>query len=252
MQAIVAGLGVALATFAGGLVGWAVRRAHPERDVSESLRDMIGAIGGLLSLLTALVLGLLIWQSYGVYSGQLSAVRTLATEFLELDQALADYGPEAAHGRVQLKDDLERLVEDIWGSDQNFAARNFGATVANWHIRQQYLRSLQPATDAQKQALAAANVDADAIARTRLQMVVALTQPVSGPLVVVVVAWAVLIFIGHGLMHARTFDSLVAMAVGSLAVASAVYLLIDLSHPYFGLVDVSPAPIFDVLALMGK
>ena len=42
------------------------------------------------------------------------------------------------------------------------------------------------------------------------------------------------------------------MAIGSLAVASAFYLLIDLSHPYFGLVNVSPAPIHDVLALMGK
>ena len=166
---------------------------------------MIGAIGGLLSLLTALVLGLLIWQSYGVYSGQLTAVRTLATQFLELDQALADYGPDAATGRVQLKDNLMRLEADVWGGDQNYVARNFGATVANWHTRQQYLRSLHPATDAQKQALAAANVVADGIARTRLQMVVALTDPVSGRLVVVVVAWAVFIFVGHGLMHARTF-----------------------------------------------
>ena len=56
---------------------------------------MIGAVVGLLTLLCALVLGLLIWTAYGVYSGQNLAVQTLAAKNLQLDMALADYGPEA-------------------------------------------------------------------------------------------------------------------------------------------------------------
>ena len=69
---------------------------------------MIGAVVGLLTLLSALVLGLLIWTAYGVYSGQNIAVQTLAAKLLQLDHALIDYGPDADAGRTQLKQDLER------------------------------------------------------------------------------------------------------------------------------------------------
>ena len=39
------------------------------------------------------MLGLLIWTAYGVYAGQNLAVQTLAAKVLQLDLALADYGP---------------------------------------------------------------------------------------------------------------------------------------------------------------
>jgi hypothetical protein len=50
---------------------------------------MTGAVGGLLTLLTALVLGLLIWTAYGVFATQAGAVRSLAAQILQLDLALA-------------------------------------------------------------------------------------------------------------------------------------------------------------------
>ena len=65
-------------------------------------KDMIGAVAGLLTLLSALVLGLLIWTAHGVYSGQNTAIQTLAAKVLQLDLALSDYGPEAKDVRVQL------------------------------------------------------------------------------------------------------------------------------------------------------
>lgn len=251
MNAVVVGVIVAAVTFAGGLAGMLLHRSLPESVSSGALKDMTGAIGGLLTLLTALVLGLLIWTAYGVYAGQTATVRTLATQFLELDQALTDYGTDAAAGRAQLRDDVARIFSEIWGDDKDYAARNFRSTLANLHGRAVYLTTLHPQTDEQKQALATATEDAKAIAKTRLQMAVALTDPVSRPLVIVV-AWSVCLFIGYGLMHTRTLDALIAMAIGSIAVATAVYLLVDLSHPYSGLFQVLSEPITDVLALLGK
>src|SRR5579863_509011 len=191
MNAVVVGVIVAAVTFAGGLTGMLLHRSLPESVSSGALKDMTGAIGGLLTLLTALVLGLLIWTAYGVYAGQTATVRTLATQFLELDQTLADYGTDAAAGRAQLRDDVARILSEIWGDDRDYASRNFRSTLANLHGRAVYLSSLQPKTDEQKQALAAATEEAKAIAKTRLQMAVALTDPVSRPLVVIVVAWSV-------------------------------------------------------------
>jgi hypothetical protein len=56
----------------------------------------------------------------------------------------------------------------------------------------------------------------------------------------------------YGLMSGGAATSFVAMALGALAIASAAYLILDLSSPYSGIFRVSSAPLEQVLALMGK
>ncbi len=46
--------------------------------------------------------------------------------------------------------------------------------------------------------------------------------------------------------------SVLALAVGAAAVASAVLLILDLSNPYSGVFRASAAPLEQVLAVMGK
>lgn len=80
----------------------------------------------------------------------------------------------------------------------------------------------------------------------------ALASPVSIPLVVIVVAWATLLFFGYGLLSGGNVMSFLVLAVAALAVASAAYLILDLSAPYGGLFRVSSAPLDQVLALISK
>ena len=73
----------------------------------------------------ALVAGLLIWTAYGVYSGQNLQIQALASKVMQLDLALADYGPEAMPIRAQLRDAVGKTIDQVWGasvSDSNFAA----------------------------------------------------------------------------------------------------------------------------------
>ena len=83
-------LAVGAAVFVGGSLGLILHRVLPEKHVTGGAKDMIGAVVGLLTLLSALVLGLLIWTAYGVYAGQSVAIQTLAAKVLQLDLALAD------------------------------------------------------------------------------------------------------------------------------------------------------------------
>ena len=46
---------------------------------------MTGAVVGLMTLLLALVLGLLIWTAYGVLSTQKALIQTLAVNGLKFD-----------------------------------------------------------------------------------------------------------------------------------------------------------------------
>ena len=246
---------VALAVFAGGASGLLFERLLPDEFTTGGPRDMIGAVVGLLTLLSALVLGLLIWTAFGVYSGQSLAVQTLAVKLLLLDLALADYGPEASGGRALLRQDLAKTLDAIWNADQSdaeFAAHNFAAAIGNLRHQDGLLKSLDPSTDNQKQALASAKQTIDSIGQSRLQMSFALYGAVSYPLVYVVVGWGVALFCGFGLMSKGNAMSVVALVFGALAVASAIYLILDLSSPYSGLFRVSPAPLQQVLAQMGQ
>jgi len=126
----------------------------------------IGAVAGLLTLLSALTMGLLIWTAYGVYAGQNIAIQTLAAKFLQLDLALANYGPDAKDLRLQLHEGLSKTIDAVWGaneSDANFGANNFAEAIRNMRTRNVALETLHPSTDAQAQALAVAKATSEAI-----------------------------------------------------------------------------------------
>jgi hypothetical protein len=77
MDSVTVGFIVAILTFASGIVGFALQKTLPEKYTTEYSVDTIKAMAGLVTLLSALVLGLLIWTSYGVYTTQ----RTAVTDF---------------------------------------------------------------------------------------------------------------------------------------------------------------------------
>ena len=216
---------------------------------------MIGAVVGLLTLLSALVMGLLIWTAYGVYAGQNTAIQTLAAKMLLLDLALADYGLDALPARAELRQTVGKTIDEIWGagqSDRDFVANNFASAVHNLRNREKALEDLHPSTDAQKQALAVASSTIEAIGQARLQMSFGLANAVSYPLILIVAGWSVVLFCGFGLMAKGHAMSLIALIVGAIAIASAVCMILDLSAPYSGLFRASSAPLEQVLAVTEK
>ncbi len=69
-----------------------------------------------------------------MYAGQNIAIQTLAAKVLQLDLALADYGPEAKDVRAQLRQGLGKTIDEVWGSNQsdaNFVANNFRTACTN-------------------------------------------------------------------------------------------------------------------------
>ena len=246
---------VGVAVFAGGVAGLILQRILPEKFTTGGPRDMIGAVVGLLTLLSALTMGLLIWTAYGVYAGQNVAIQTLAAKVLQLDLALEDYGPEANPDRANLRKALAKAIDDVWGrreSDKDFIAENFAAAVKILRREAGDLANLHPSTDTQKHALAVATPIIEAIGQARLQMSFALSNPVSYPLILIVAGWATALFCGFGLMSRGHLMSIVALFVGAVAVATSVQMILDLSNPYSGIFRPSAAPLEQVLDVMGK
>ena len=93
---------VALATFGASVVGMLLQHIVPAQVLTDS-KGTVGAIVGLVTLLLALVLGLLVYTAFAVYTTQRDEAQGLGQVVIELDLALERYGPEAAPGRAGLR-----------------------------------------------------------------------------------------------------------------------------------------------------
>ena len=107
--AIVEGL-----TPASGLLGFLVQWIVPMLALTDG-KGMVGSIIGLVTVLLALVLGLLVRTSSAVYTKQVDESQSLGPVVLQLDFALERYGPDAKAGRDLLRGLVTRARSRFWG-----------------------------------------------------------------------------------------------------------------------------------------
>ena len=150
-----------------------------ERVRLEHARDMIGGVTGLVVTLVALVLGLLIWTAFGVFSTQKAELQGIAANALEFNQETREYGPEAAHARALMRADLDYAHRQLWGDDQTKAAA-IAASIRNMDSLSVVLDHIEPTTDAQKSLLADAKHNYEAIWQSRILMSLQGVDAVSG------------------------------------------------------------------------
>jgi hypothetical protein len=250
MNSIARTLVVAGLTFMSGLIGFLLQWLLPVQHVADA-KGMIGSIIGLITLLLALVLGLLVWTSYGVYTNQNAESQSLGPLILKLDFALEQYGPEARHGRELLRAAVVRARNRFWGAGGLAGGESpYAEARADLHDITSFFAGLEPATDQQKQLIVTAMPYFTQVVETALLMTRQLANPVPRLLVFVVIGWSALLFMSYGLLSTFNFISVAAEALGSIAVASAVFMI--LSQPYSGLFRISPIGVDSLIAVIGR
>ena len=150
MNSLTIALVVGALIIASGVGGLLLQRRLAEHHTSERSRDMIGGVVSLLTLLLALVLCLLIWTAYGVYSTQQTELQTIAARALEFNLEMRQYGPEADPGREILRRDLVWAVEQFWGVDDS-RAEVYDASYKAMADLMNFFDGLEPKTPAQTQ-----------------------------------------------------------------------------------------------------
>jgi len=177
-----------------------------------------------------------------VYTTQQSEAYGLGPVVIELDVVLEEYGPEALRGRVGLREALGRSRKRFFGDLKHGPqAHTFEETRATMHWMNTYFDNLQPSTDRQRQLLTSARDLAKTFAETQMLMARQLANPFPPQLLVVVILWASALFLGNGLVAAPNAVAVTAHLLGAIAVASAVFLILELSHPYSGVIRPRPA-----------
>ena len=253
MMTVWISLGVAVLTFAFGIAGLYLQKLLPAPHTSDRSRDMITAIVGLVSLLLALVLGNLIGSASSFYSTQKSEMNTFSARALQLDLALAEFGPETSHTRAMMKNTLMKVRRMLWWEP--------GATPPDLSVAEplktlretdEDVASLDPKTPAQRQFAANAAAAASAMEQTRLLISLQLASPVSWPLVVIVVSWALILFCGFGVLSRINSTTIVALGFGAFAVGSALFLILELTQPFTGVFRVPSSAFDEMLASLDQ
>ncbi len=241
-------------TFASGYAGLHVQKRLADEHKTGESRGVVGQVAGLLTLLLALVLGTLIGVSFAYYSTQKTELEGFSAQILRLDQALAQYGPETKPMRDKLKAGIVKGYEAFWGGGEaNPTLLSVEIPLASAQGMTDYLATLQPKTEAQKQALATAAQYSSMVEQSRLLMSLQVASPpVSWVLIAILVFWTVALFFAIGLFAEANSLVLSALAFGALSIAFAIFLILELGLPYTGLMRVSPAALEQAIEFLDK
>src|SRR6516165_5233431 len=251
MHSLYRSIAVALITFGASVIGMALQWAVPA-DVLTASKGSVGAMVGLVTLLLALVLGLLVFTAFSVFTTQQSEAYSLGPVVIELDVVLEQYGADAIRGRVGLREALGRSRRRFFGDvKRGPQAHTFEETRATMHWMNTYFDSLQPSTERQRQLLSSAQDLAKNFAQTQMLMTRQLSNPFPRFVLGVVVFWAAALFFGNGLVATPNPVSVGAHLVGAIAISTAIFLILELSQPYSGVVRLSPAGVDRLLQVLG-
>ena len=241
---------IALAVILGGaLVGVGLRKCLPERHLAEDTRDLVRLGTGLIGTIAALVLGLLIAAANGSYGTQSGHVQHIAADLILLDQLLAQYGQEAKPVREELRQAIAPLVERIWRENRSESSHQstFEATKSGQDTASAILR-LPPQNETQRVIKDRAIQIASDLAQTRFLLFEQSGDAIPLPFLIVLIFWLSIIFMSFGMFSRLNIVSGIALTVFAVSAAGALFLVLELSNPFAGMMQISSAALSDALA----
>jgi hypothetical protein len=225
----------------GGALGMLIRIRLPDAGLIAESKEVVRLGAGLMGTVAALVLGLMIASAKNSYDTQTANVRQLAANIILLDELLEQYGPETREARAMI------TVTRVW---QESAATGRAETFSPSGAAARFfliLENLSPTNDVQRSIKPRLVEVATDLVRTRLLMFVHFDNPIPAPLLVIVILWLTVIFASFTLFAETNVVVAAASLIYALAVSSALFLIVDMSQPFTGLMKIPNEPLRHVL-----
>jgi hypothetical protein len=255
MSSIVVAAIVFGCTFGGALAGILLRVKLPEHHRDDNSSDVLKLVMGLIATMAALVLGLLISSAKSSYDTQEAEVQQTGIHLLQLDRILARFGQDATDARGQLRRIVLCNLEHTWPKDAvGFRSVTCDPLQAHRDGEDLFERiaGLSPRTDAQRLDQGRALQVLVSLWETQRLLEEQSRGSLSWPFLMVLVFWLTVLFVGFGLFARFNATVTVALLVGALSVAGAVFLILEMNRPYSGVMHISSAPIRNALTQMGR
>ncbi|MCS3450593.1 MULTISPECIES: DUF4239 domain-containing protein [Bradyrhizobium] len=238
---------------AAALFGTLLRNTLPGHYLADDSKDYIRLGIGLITTLAALVLGLLVGSANSSYDAQNTQVRHLTANIILLDNLLEQYGPESRDARDTLRGAVEPLIKRIWREDSLESAKGtpFRGTALSVDAYGK-IQNLSPKTDAQRSFKERAIQLATDLVQTRLLLFEHADTSIPMPFLAILVFWLAIIFMSFSLFSRLTPINIVAMLVFATSASAALFLILELSQPFVGLMQISSTPLRNALAPLGS
>jgi hypothetical protein len=251
MSSLNMGLLILACVFGGALAGMLLRAALPEHHLSKESQDVVKLGAGLIGTMAALVLGLLVGSAKSSYDKQSDEITDMSANVLLLDRVLAHYGPETQDARERLRLTVSSLIERIWSGDPSASAQSAPTTTSGEELYDVILQ-LTPTNDLQRRLQSEAEAACTQFGHERLLLYQQGGSSLSMPMLIVLVFWLSVIFVSFGLFAPRNVTVITTLFVCALSVSGAMYLILEMTRPFAGLIKISDAPVRNALMLLGK
>lgn len=231
-------------TFGGALCGMWLRTALPAHHLDGDSKDVVRLAMGLIATMTALVLGLVIASAKSAFDAEDAAITHSTVDVLTLDRTLARYGPETAEIRQSIRSAVAAQLATIWPEDGTRKAVLDDAGVTHeFEGLVDRIRALSPGTEAQRWLQSQALQLGSDVLETRWLVRDRDGSSIPVPFLVVLVSWLTLLFTSFGLFAPRHGTVVGVLSLCALSVAAAVFLILEMEHPFDGTIKVSSAPV---------
>jgi hypothetical protein len=194
---------------------------------------------GLVGTTVALALGLLVGSAKGSFDTKNTEIAQLAANSVLHDRLLAHHRPEAndAHNELRVAvSGFNRLT-----LSQNRGVETTSSTAQGEPLLDA-IQVLSPHTDNQRSTKSQALSLAIQIGQTRWLMLTQRAVPVPVILLSVLVFWLVTLFVSFGVFAKPNGTLITGLFVFACAVSAAIFLIVEIYHPYTGLIQFRMSP----------
>jgi hypothetical protein len=201
---ILYGLATFLVVFGGGVLGLLLGRVLPEEYRDDATQKIVQTATGMISLLTALVLGLLVATAKNKYDTSNQQVEQFAASLMQLNRELTNYGAEAKDPKALLRKYTIAKIAETWpggpgpkpGPDDPPAWKLLESL-------QQSLTGLAPQTESRRPEATRASQTAADLVKTAWIQAAQKSEHVQHPFVLVMIVWLFVLFVSFGLFAPR-------------------------------------------------
>jgi hypothetical protein len=147
---------------------------------------------------------------------------------------------------------VDPMAERLWRQSGS-ASTNEGPFVATTVSEETYAKigELAPQTDAQRSLRERAIQVSTDLTQTRLALFVQVGSSIPMPFLAVLVFWLAIIFASFSLFARLNPTLIVALVVFALSASAALFLILEMSQPFEGLMQIPSAPLPGALAPLG-
>lgn len=233
------------------ILGRMLGSALPERHWGAATHDIVKISLGLIATMAALLLGLLVSSANESHDRISEQLNEMAAKVELLERVLVVYGDETAGARAALRATVRDAIARAWPEDGS-PSSELAAYSENGQSILFEIAALSPQTSLHADLKSKGTTLALELVERRALLRAQTTASVSLPLLVVVIGWLFVIQFGFGAISPSSPTALAALIISAAAVCGAVFLLLELYHPFEGMIRISNAPLLQAMETLAE